>query len=66
MSFSLKSKSFEDGDYLTNKHSLSCEFGFGCDGQNISPELNWENIPDGTQSLALTFYNPDAPKGSGF
>ena len=66
MSFSLKSKSFEDGDYLTNKHSLSCEFGFGCDGQNISPELNWENIPDGTQSLALTCYDPDAPTGSGF
>ena len=66
MSFSLKSKIFRDGNHLTNQHSLGCEFSFGCDGQNISPELNWENISDGTQSLAITFYIPDAPKGRGF
>lgn len=40
--------------------------GFGCTGQNISPELDWKNVPAGTKSLALQVYDPDAPSGSGF
>ena len=39
MNFNLLSNSFNDGDYLSTKHCLSSEFGFGCDGNNISPEL---------------------------
>jgi Raf kinase inhibitor-like YbhB/YbcL family protein len=40
--------------------------GFGCTGGNVSPELQWSNIPIGTKSLALQVYDPDAPSGSGF
>jgi hypothetical protein len=40
--------------------------GFGCTGDNISPELTWTNAPTGTQSFALTMYDPDAPTGSGW
>lgn len=40
--------------------------GFGCTGQNISPQLQWSNVPTGTKSLALQVYDPDAPTGSGF
>ncbi len=40
--------------------------GFGCQGQNISPELHWANAPAGTKSYAITAYDPDAPTGSGF
>ena len=40
--------------------------GFGCTGGNISPELQWLNVPSGTKSLALQLYDPDAPSGSGF
>lgn len=36
---------------------------FTCDGKNISPELNFKNIPTRTQSLALTMEDPDAPRG---
>lgn len=40
--------------------------GFGCTGNNISPELVWSNVPAGTKSFALTVYDPDAPTGSGW
>src|SRR5437588_29165 len=40
--------------------------GFGCSGQNISPALEWSNVPAGTKSLALQVFDPDAPSGSGF
>jgi len=40
--------------------------GFGCSGQNVSPTIQWNNVPAGTQSLALQMYDPDAPTGSGF
>jgi Raf kinase inhibitor-like YbhB/YbcL family protein len=40
--------------------------GFGCMGKNISPELEWSNVPKGTKSFAITIYDPDAPTGSGW
>ncbi len=40
--------------------------GFGCTGEYQSPQLSWENAPEGTQSFAITMYDPDAPTGSGW
>ena len=40
--------------------------GFGCHGKNRSPALQWQSAPKGTQSYALTVYDPDAPTGSGW
>ena len=59
--FTLKSKDI--GGQATMKQVFN---GFGCTGDNISPELNWENAPEGTKSFAVTIHDPDAPTGSGF
>ena len=40
--------------------------GFGGNGNNISPQLFWENAPKETKSFAITMYDSDAPTGSGW
>jgi len=59
--FTLKSN--ELGGQSTNKQVFN---GFGCTGQNLSPQLFWENAPSGTKSFAVTIYDEDAPTGSGW
>jgi Raf kinase inhibitor-like YbhB/YbcL family protein len=39
---------------------------FGAGGDDVSPQLSWSGAPDGTQSYAVTVYDPDAPTASGF
>jgi hypothetical protein len=34
---------------------------FTCKGEGISPQIKWESVPQGTKSLALVIYDPDAP-----
>lgn len=48
---------------LTKKQEFS---GFGCTGENISPQLHWNDAPKETKSFAVTVYDPDAPTGSGW
>lgn len=56
-------KSGDVGGQFTNKQMLN---GFGYSGENVSPQLSWENAPAGTQCFAVTMYDKDAPTGSGF
>lgn len=60
-SFTLKSSDL--GGQFTKVQEFN---GFGCNGQNISPELSWSGAPKGTKSFAITIYDPDAPTGSGW
>ncbi|HEX6348309.1 MAG TPA: YbhB/YbcL family Raf kinase inhibitor-like protein [Candidatus Dormibacteraeota bacterium] len=39
---------------------------FGCHGGNQAPRLQWSGAPAGTQSYAVTMFDPYAPTGSGF
>lgn len=34
-----------------------------CDGENLSPPLEWDRGPEGTRSYALVCDDPDAPGG---
>src|SRR5436309_16083078 len=35
-----------------------------CEGEDVSPELEWTAVPAGAVSLALIVADPDAPAGS--
>ncbi len=59
--FTLKSK--ELGGQATNRQVLN---GFGCNGENISPQLFWEKAPQNAKSFAITMHDENAPTGSGW
>ena len=63
MAFVLRSGSFADHGQLPKDF---VHHAMGAGGDNVSPDLSWEGAPEGTQSFALTMYDPDAPTGSGF
>ena len=56
MTFELKSTAFAAGQPIPRQYT--------CDGENVSPPLQWNDPPAGTQSLALICDDPDAPAGT--
>ena len=49
----LRSPAFALGEAIPQKYT--------CQGDNVSPPLEWSQIPDGALSLALIVEDPDAP-----
>lgn len=53
MALALTSSAFAQGGKIPSKYT--------CEGDDISPPLNFAGIPDGTRTLALIVDDPDAP-----
>jgi len=56
MAFELTSTAFVEGEPIPSKYT--------CDGEDISPPLQWRDPPEGTRSFALIVDDPDAPIGT--
>ena len=52
----ISSPAFENGQTIPILHT--------CDGNNISPALDWQFAPPGTESFALIMEDPDASAGT--
>jgi Raf kinase inhibitor-like YbhB/YbcL family protein len=50
--FEISSPDFAEGEAIPSR--------FACNGENLSPELVWNEPPAGTESFALIFNDPDA------
>jgi len=53
MTLKLTSTAFEEGGEIPPQ--------FTCEGEDTSPDLAWEGLPEGTSSLVLIVDDPDAP-----
>jgi len=56
MDIKITSSVFDEGGMIPAKYT--------CDGDDVSPPLAWEQIPEGTKSIALICDDPDAPVGT--
>ena len=52
----LRSSAFADGSAVPRR--------FTCEGSDVSPPLEWSDVPAGTKSFALLCDDPDAPGGT--
>jgi Raf kinase inhibitor-like YbhB/YbcL family protein len=56
MTMQLRSSAFSDGATIPRQ--------FTCDGEDVSPPLEWSEAPPETRSFALLCDDPDAPAGT--
>lgn len=56
MDFKLSSPVFSPGGKIPRRYT--------CDGEDVSPPLEWTDSPAGTSSFALIMDDPDAPRGT--
>jgi len=56
MTVQLTSSAFAEGGFVPAKYT--------CDGENVSPPLQWSGVPGAAKSLALIADDPDAPAGT--
>ena len=56
MSFTLTSSAFLHEERIPSQYT--------CEGEDISPGLEWSDVPEGTKSFTLSCLDPDAPPGT--
>lgn len=56
MKLTVTSSAFREGQSIPAKYT--------CQGEDVSPPLQWDAPPEGTKSLALICDDPDAPVGT--
>ena len=56
MDFTLTSPAFLHEERIPSQYT--------CEGEDISPGLEWSNMPEGTKSFTLSYLDPDAPPGT--
>lgn len=56
MALELSSTAFSQGETIPDRYT--------CEGADVSPPLEWRNIPEGTLGFALICEDPDAPGGT--
>src|ERR1700674_3716946 len=53
MAMTLNSPVFRQNGHIPSKYT--------CEGEDVSPPLAWEGVPDGAKNLVLIIDDPDAP-----
>lgn len=56
MTIKITSSAFTEGSMIPKRYT--------CDAEDVSPDLAWAAVPEGTKSLALICDDPDAPMGT--
>jgi Raf kinase inhibitor-like YbhB/YbcL family protein len=66
--FTLQSTTFQDGKMMPKKvanSTANAPTNPNCVGENVSPQLSWSNVPDGTNSFVLLMVDPEGRGGAG-
>jgi len=66
--FTLTSTTFKDGTMMPRKvanSTANAPNNPNCVGENVSPQLSWTSIPDGTKSFAFLMIDPEGRGGAG-
>jgi phosphatidylethanolamine-binding protein (PEBP) family uncharacterized protein len=53
MAMTLNSPAFRQNGHIPSKYT--------CEGEDVSPPLAWEGVPNGAKNLVLVIDDPDAP-----
>jgi Raf kinase inhibitor-like YbhB/YbcL family protein len=63
--FVLSSTTFKDGEIMPRKVANTSPTNMNCVGQNVSPQLSWSGVPEGTKSFAILMEDPEGRGGAG-